>query len=331
MKRISIILCFTSVFYLTSCGSRVANVDNLPLSQGGTGEMHFVMSDYLWKGACGDSIRSFFSEPVWGLPAAEPMFVFSQRSEWSNFLQKFRNVLIVNVDPGFQDANIKFKTDVYAKNQVIFNIEAPSPDSLISCLYRNKDLISAYLLMKDRDAIIDDYKKTIAKSIIDTLKSKFLVDIVIPKSYTLYDNKDNFVWLNREEGEKNWHILMWEEPYRRTSQLDTDSLIFSMNVMTRKYVAGKDVGSYMADEPMIPPAVRRFEKDGIYTVQLNGLWQIENGYMGGPYVNQTIVDAKRGRLITGLGFIFYPLREKRHMVRQLEAILYTMTPIEDTE
>jgi hypothetical protein len=102
-----------------------------------------------------------------------------------------------------------------------------------------------------------------------------------------------------------------------------------MNAMTKKHVPGPTTGSYMADEPTVPPAVKRFEKNGVYTVQMNGLWQTENSYMGGPYVNQTIVDAKRGQLVTALGFVFYPNRDKRQMVRQLEAILYTMMPAED--
>ena len=312
------------VVNLVSCD---VSTRNLPLAQGRAGEVLIVMSDYHWKGACGDSVRQYLTEPVMGLPAPEPMFTLSQKSELTSFMQKFRNILVINIDPGYERTKLWYKTDVYAKDQLIFNLDAPSPDSAIAGVFRNKDLITARFLVKDRDATIEDYKRTVATPIVEKLREKFQVDIIIPKTYSLDVEKDDFVWIAREEGERTWGILMWEEPYLRKSQLETDSLIAKMNVMTRKYVPGKIVGSYMADDPMILPVVRRFEKDGVYCVQLNALWQMQNGFMGGPYVNHSIVDTERGQIVTGVGFIFYPNRDKRQMVRQLESILYTMKPV----
>ena len=327
MNRLLFISFLFAGFCIASCVSENSD-GKLPLPIGKTGEALIVINDNLWKNACGDSIRKYLTEPVWGLPAPEPTFTLSQISRLSKFMQKKRNMLIINVDPGLENASLKFKTNVYAKNQLIFNLDAPSADSVISCMSRNRDKITAYILTKDRDAIIDDYRKIVSKPVTEKLREKFQVDIVIPRTYIMYDEKSDFVWMKREEDERYWGILMWEEPYLRTSQLETDSLIFKMNAMTRKNVPGPSVGSYMADEPIVTPLVKRFEKNGIYSVQLNGLWQTENSYMGGPYVKQTIVDAKRGRLVTALGFVFYPNREKREMVRQLEAILYSITPAE---
>jgi hypothetical protein len=256
------------------------------------------------------------------------MFTLSHQIEFTSMAKKFRNIVFVNVDPGFERARLVSKSEAYARSQSIFNIEAPSADSVIACMYRNKDQIVAQFLMKDREAIIEDYKRSAEKAITGKLREKFQVDILIPKPYKMDVEMDDFVWIDREEGERVWGILMWKEPYVRKTQLESDSLIFKMNAMTRKYIPGSVTGSYMADEPTVPPSVKIFEKDSVYSVQLNGLWQMENGYMGGPYVNQTIVDVKRGQLVTAVGFVYYPNRDKRQMVRQLEAILYTMMPVE---
>ena len=303
----------------------------LPYSSGNAGEVLVVMKEQLWKSACGDSVRHYLTEPVAAMVAPEPMFALSQTPELTSILQKFRNILIVNVDPGFEQSKLEYKTDVYSRNQLIFKLDAPSADSAIACMYQNKDLIAARFLIKDRDAIIEDYKKSVARQVVEKMREKNQVDIVIPGSYTLFEEKDDFVWIKREEGERQWHILIWKYPYLRTGQLETDSLIFKMNAMTKNHVPGDVTGSYMADEPSVPPVVKRFEKDSVYCVQMNGLWQLENGFMGGPYVNQTIVDVKRGQLVTALGFVFYPNRDKRQMIRQLEAILYTMTLAEVVE
>jgi len=305
------------------------STSTLQYAQGTAGDVLVVMKENLWKGYAGDSVRSMLTEYVWGLPGAEHMFTLSQHNEMTKLAQRFRNILIINVDPGYEYASLNYKTDAYARNQLIFTIDAPSADSAVAGLYRNKNLIISNFLIKDRDAIIEDYRRSEVKVITEHLREKFQVNIIVPRPYKMYDEKEDFVWVNREEGERTWGILMWKEPYLRTSQLETDSLIFKMNAMTRRYVPGSIPGSYMADEPMVPPAVKRFEKEGVYSVQLNGLWQMENGFMGGPYVNQTIVDINRGQLVTAVGFVFYPNREKRLMVRQLEAILYTMMPAED--
>ena len=302
---------------------------SLSYSQGAAGDVLVVMRDNLWKGTCGDSIRHYLTEPVSGMPFSEPMFSLFHHAEFTKLAKKYRNILIVNVDPGYEYAKVNSKTDVYARNQTIFTIDAPLSDSAIACMYRNRDMIIAQFLMKDRDAIIEDYKRSEYKLITERLREKFQVNIIIPRPYKMDFEKEDFVWIDRKEGERQWGILMWKVPYKRKTQLNPDSLIFKMNAMTRKYVSGHIPGSYMADEPRAPAAVKVFEKNGVYSVQLNGLWQMENGFMGGPYVNQTIVDTQRGQLVTAVGYVYYPNREKRLMVRQLEAILYTMMPAEE--
>ena len=320
------IICLSVGGYLVSC---TMSSGSLPYSQGNSGDVLIVMSDDLWRGASGDSVRSYFTEPVMGLPAPEPMFSLSQSSALSTLTKKYRNIIIINIDMGYETAKMGYKTDMYAMNQSIFNIDAPSADSAIVYLSQNKDRITAQFLMKSRDATIEEYKRSMNKMIAEKMREKNQVDIVIPVSYSLDVEKEDFVWISRIEGDREWGILMWKYPYLRTSQFDTDSLIFKMNAMTRRNVPGSVAGSYMADEPLVPPVVKRFEKDGVYSVQMNGLWQMENGYLGGPYVSQTIVDLKRGQLVTGYGFVCYPNRDKRQMIRQLEAILQTMMPMEE--
>ena len=320
------LLCLLAGVCCVSCN---LSIGSLSSAHGNTGEVLVVMDDYFWKGACGDSIRSYLTEPVMGLPGIEPMFDLMQQGSLTTFLQKYRNIVKVNIDQGYEMAKLGISSDAYAKFQLIFTIDAPSADSAIACMYRNKDLIIGGFLLKGRDAIIEDYKRTVAKQMVEQLRDKYQVDIIIPNSYTLDVEKEDFVWIAREEGDRQYGILIWKEPYLRISQLETDSLIFKMNSMTRRYVPGKTAGSYMADEPTVLPIVKRFEKNGVYSVQMNGLWQMENDFLGGPYVSQTIVDLKRAQLVTAHGFVFYPSRDKRQMVRQLEAILHTLMPAED--
>jgi len=300
-------------------------------SQENYGDILVVMKNDLWKGSHGDSIQYFFSEPVLGLAAPEPMFTLTQISELSVLSKKYKNIIIINDDMDDEMTKIELTKGVHVVFQSIFTVDAPSADSAIACISRNKDLIIDHFLIKSRDATIEEYTKSFNKEIVEKILEKYQIDIVIPSFYRLDADEEDFMWISRKEGGRNLNILIWKYPYLHTDQIQTDSLIFKMNAMTRKIVSGDVAGSYMTNESKFPAEVNRFEKDSIYSVQMNGLWQMVNEYKGGPYVSQTIVDQKRGQLVTAHAFVYNPNRDKRQLIRQLEAILYSMTPAEVIE
>ncbi len=59
-------------------------------------------------------------------------------------------------------------------------------------------------------------------------------------------------------------------------------------------------------------------------VELRGLWELENGFMGGPFISHSVYDARRNRIVTVDAYIYYPNQKKRVKLKQLEAIVYSM-------
>ena len=80
----------------------------------------------------------------------------------------------------------------------------------------------------------------------------------------------------------------------------------------------------MSTDRVSPIHYREFELNGRYTVEMKGLWNMQNYFMGGPFISFTTVDEKRNRVVTVEGFTFAPKYDKRNYIRQLEAILYTL-------
>ncbi len=321
-SRIKIISFLTLIVWgIVSCDTKTP----LPESRGNAGEVIVIMDTKLWEGAYGDSIRHYLSFPVPAMTQLEPMLVLLQRDGLTNTTQQHRSVLFINIDPGFEKTTLTYKTNVYAQDQLFLNINTPSADSAIAFVLKNQNVIASQFLTKDRERYTLYYNKIKNKEIAEKLREKYQVDITIPREYSLNMEEDNFVWLTREEGDRVMGILMWKEPYTSQNQLDIEQRLQNINAGL-KNVPGSNPDSYMATEPLESPIVKRYMKDSVYVVQINGLWQMENGFMGGPYTCSTIVDAKRGQLVTGLGFVFYPRREKREYIRQMEAIFYTMNP-----
>jgi hypothetical protein len=91
-----------------------------------------------------------------------------------------------------------------------------------------------------------------------------------------------------------------------------------------RYVKGPREGSYMTIAKLYNPIVYELKNNNMEVVELRGLWELENGYMGGPFVSHSVYDEKRGRIVTVDGYIYYPNQKKRTKLKQLEAIIYSM-------
>jgi len=96
------------------------------------------------------------------------------------------------------------------------------------------------------------------------------------------------------------------------------------NRITKTYVEGPREGSYMTIANMYKPIAYDLKINGMDVVEIRGLWELENGYMGGPFLSHSVYDEKRGRIVTVDGYIYYPNQKKRIKLKQLEAIIYSM-------
>jgi hypothetical protein len=61
---------------------------------------------------------------------------------------------------------------------------------------------------------------------------------------------------------------------------------------------------------------------GGYAVETRGLWKVENNYMGGPFINYTMIDKANNKVLTLDGYIYFPNQDKKSYLRQLEAIFF---------
>ena len=90
-----------------------------------------------------------------------------------------------------------------------------------------------------------------------------------------------------------------------------NEVIFKTDSIFSKYLLGARKGSYVKIEPLYPPV---FNND-IY----RGLWKLENGFMGGPFLIKTYFIEEK--IVIAVGVIFAPHSKKRNYIKVLEAIL----------
>ena len=86
--------------------------------------------------------------------------------------------------------------------------------------------------------------------------------------------------------------------------LNTDSIF-------KKYLLGQKEDTYARIEPQLTP----FHFNNTY----RGLWRLENGFMGGPFIIKT--HFKHNKIVVNVGMVFAPQNSKRKYIKEFEAIL----------
>ena len=148
--------------------------------------------------------------------------------------------------------------------------------------------------------------------------------MAIPRGYNLDFSTDEFTSVSIESPDLSQVILVYEYPASGPEDLNTAHIIEERNIFTKKYTKGPTEDSYMAISKMFKPVAYDLKNNNMNVVELRGLWELENGFMGGPFISHSVYDAKRGRIVTVDGYVYHPNQKKRVMMRQLEAIIYSM-------
>jgi len=96
------------------------------------------------------------------------------------------------------------------------------------------------------------------------------------------------------------------------------------------YVHGAVRYSRMISQPSFVPILNRtllIEKD---LWQTKGVWEMENDFMSGPFVNYCIFDRVKDRIVVLEGFCYAPSKEKRDLMFELECIMKSLEFIKPT-
>jgi len=325
-KFILYFIAFASIF--SSCATD--SEPYVPASSGTPGHILIIMENQKWKYAPGEAVREVFDRPYEILPQDEPVFNYSHipPEAYSSLLNKSRNILIAKISVNVKKPEVLIGKNVHAKPQMIITVKARNEEEFIKLFKKNADKIVYSLTKAERDRLIKVYESNLSeKKIIKKLNAKHKIYLAVPQGYTLDVDSSNFVWISRETPYSSQGILIWDYPYTDTLQLNPENLSAKRDSILKIHVPGPADSTYMTTEQIIEPTFNEFLLNKKYAVMVKGLWKITGKkgiFMGGPFVEITIVDQKSGRLITVYGYVYGGRKKKRELMRQVEAILFTL-------
>lgn len=328
MKRVFVqisLLCIIIALCL-SCGEN-SRKRVLPSVSGATNELLVIMNSTLWQGVLGDSIRHFFQQEQIGLPQPEPMFdiINLPSSNFERDVKSHRNVFIVKIKPQLDSATFLYKDSPWADSQKLFEIEAPDTESFLKLFDEKKKIMMATYLKAERDRLISVYKNSSDEKIFKLFKNKFNLLVSCPTGYNINKSDENFAWISSETPIDSKGIVFFQEKYEEEGQLNYTVIIDKVNEVLKANIPGPLKDSWMKLDTYSPITSSTYNYNNEnYAIMMRGLWDVENDFMGGPFILNVVLDQEYGRILYMMGYVYAPEGKKRNFLRQVESIIFTM-------
>lgn len=297
----------------------------MPNITGGTGEVLVVMDQFNWDNSAGDMLQDILKEEFPGLPQSEPIFDVIQVTvaSFDGVYQFHRSIVLTTVASGLEP-KIRYRENIWAKPQIMVQIEAPTGAALRELISENEKQIKSFLVQYDRNRLMNVYKDIKDPAIQKDIATHQQVRLAIPRGYNMDLSKEDYTSVSIESPDLSQVIQVYDYPASGPEDLNVANIIEKRNSFTRTYVKGPREGSYMVIASLYKPIAYDLKNNNMDVVELRGLWDLENGFMGGPFVSHSVYDAQRGRIVTVDGYVYHPNQKKRVKIRQLEAIIYSM-------
>ena len=318
MKKYSIYIGLLLIL-LTACKSD--NTKILPGSSGKTHNILLIMDNDDWKGDLGDVVRKYLAVEFSDLPQAEPLFSLQQAAPelFSGIFKTYRDIIIIKEG---ENEGVHFYKNKYSEPQLIAVVEGKNKNNIKKIFKEHADEI----IQKFRDFEIENLQKKHRQSLRNSkdVEEELGISIEIPDFFNLVDHQKNFFWFRRDVKNGEQDIILYSVPLKDSLDVKGERVVHYRDSIGKKFIPGPVEKTYMKTEKNISPSQITTKIDGKKAIETRGLWNMKNDYMGGPYINYTIIDKKNKRMIVGEGFIYAPAIDKRDYMIQLEAILKTI-------
>ena len=292
-----------TIIFILFLGCKDGQNRTLPSSTGAHSEIVVVIDDSLWENKINKTFSQVFNVPIKGLGKTEKEFNIIQinNSEFSQVFRRHKNIII------FSDIE-KTQRDKWAKGQLVIQLNINSnTHSLLETFQKVKSIF----VIDELNHLRNKTKKTSNKLIENQIKNRFKIEVLIPKKYTNIIMTNDFCWMqyNPKEKDEISQILVFKvNKAKRT----IDNTIFNtVDSVFFKYIKGSAENTFVKIEKLYNPHIEQNI--------CRGLWRLENGFMGGPFIFKTYFFDKQ--TIISLGFTFSPNTRKRDIIKEFEAIL----------
>jgi hypothetical protein len=329
MRAFKLFLIALAAFAAASC-----NNDDTLVKQnvgGKAGEIIIVANKAEWETEPGNELRNILAAQYPYLPQSEPSYTLINipHKSFTSLFEYHRNILILKVDENLEAKYIA-QEDVWAAPQTVILITAPTREEATRVIAENAERLFNTINQAERNRIMRNSKKYEDVELRKLVADKFGGSPYFPKGYSLKKQTDNLVWISYETTYINLGIFVYRIPYKDETSLKLENLMAATAEVMKDNVPGMVDNSYMTISSEITPGLTTMKYKNHNFMEMRGLWEVHNDFMGGPFVIHVFHDKNNpGELIVVEGFVYAPRYDKRDYIRQVESILYSFDWKED--
>jgi hypothetical protein len=327
LNRFPFFLCIAIL--ISACGNLSEEKAALPGSSGKYGEVLVVVDTAFENQQTGEMLDTIFFQSLPALPQQEPHFRMAtvDQGNFKSILKRSRNILKLDIGQE-KKSKIRISRDVWAKDQLVISITAADDEAAARILKKNRQTIRDYFNEEELNRLQAQYRIKREGNIEKMLKGKLQIEAVIPPGFVQMKDTEKAVWIKKEKyvGQHQviQGIMFYEEAYEGDSLFHENRIISLRNELAKDLLQGVREDSYMKVYEELTLVEKEINWEQAYAKEYRGLWNMENDFMGGPFIHYTIYDKELDRLIHLDGFVYAPKFNKREYLRELEAILKTV-------
>lgn len=328
MKKIFGILAvaLTLVSCAGSSGDGKGRKALLPNVSGKAGEVIVVLDKADWEGNFGNDIREILAGDCPFLPVQEPLYnlVNVIPSAFGDLFKVHRNIVYIVIDPQNAKTGVSYMQDVWASPQCVIQISAYDAQQAQELFVADSAKIINAIEQAERDRVISNSILYEEKALAIQVNEIFGGSPHFPTGYKLKKKTDDFVWIADEKQYTNQAVLVYSYPASGVGdELSLENIIAKRNEILKENIPGMFPNTWMTTGSIPQPTVEYLKYRGRSFAQTRGWWEVENDYMGGPFVSHSFYSEDGSKVIVTEAFVYAPKYDKRQYLRQVESILYS--------
>ena len=321
-KLTFILLC---VIALTSCNGKDKALK--PNINGRAGEVLIVIEESLKKDSAGLYLSSMLNQSYQGLPQAEPVFniLTTPPHYFDKQMKYFRNIVIAEANANVEKDTIYFYESLWARGQAVVRASAKKPADLKEIIKRNEIKIISFFNRAERNRIIAYNKSVNYTMLTNEIRDQWNISVNLPTGYNKNKSSKDFTWISQETPTTSQGLMIYGFKYAGEGTFSKEFLLNKRDSLLRFNLEGPVPGSFMQTELNADLIYKSETIDNMEIAEIRGLWKTVGYAMGGPFLLRAHYNKATNYVVVTDGYIYFPDKpEKRNMMRQLEAIMYTV-------
>ena len=331
MRHIFCYLLVMTALIMTSCKSDLSKALK-PDASGTPYDLYIVMPDGLKETALNDTLHAIFEYPMECTPNGDPYFHvrhLSPENFASSVIRIVANVILIDIDPSnASDPVITLDHDRYATGQTILKMHAKSIESLAEYLPQMQVQLRQLFVKAEINRRMKVLLEEHQHSQQDRLRKLQNATINIPLTMNVTCNPaadSTFFWVSDNFAAKQSYLVVYSVPYTDQNIFSLEGAVAVRDSVMGANITGSDSTQYMeTNQHVVLPEYKAISVGGRYVGELRGMWRMKNGLMAGPFVCHMRLDELNKRVVFAEGFCYAPNESKRMLIRNLEAVLYTL-------